>query len=156
MHALTVAGVEERDRAALSPRVRRLGALVVCGAIAALLGVAGSLQPDGEGLGTHEALGMPPCSLYAYTGTPCPTCGYTTAFSHVMHGQLLAAFEVQPAGALLALLTAAAGALALCVLITGRPVYRHLARWRRPATLWVALAVVLGGWLYKIGAVSGH
>jgi len=155
MHVLTATGVEQRDQVGLSPWMRRLGALIVCTGIIALFGVAGSLTPDAEGLGTHEALGMPPCSMYAYTGTPCPTCGYTTAFSHVTRGDLLTAFRVQPAGALLALLVAATGALGLYVLITGRSIYRHLARLRCRTTLWAALATLLAGWIYKIVAVSG-
>ncbi len=131
-------------------RLRRLGAASVCVGIGGVFAVAASLVPRTSGHGTHEALGLPPCSMYAFTGTPCPTCGYTTAFSHVAHGELLTAFVVQPAAALLALAVAAAWAIALVVLVTGRPVHRRFAGLVRTNTLWAVIAIVGAAWAYKI------
>ena len=39
----------------------------------------GSVPPDARGHGTHERLGMLPCSWPQSLGLPCPTCGVTTA-----------------------------------------------------------------------------
>jgi len=76
----------------------RLAWLVVAVTCAVALGTARYLPPDPRGHGTHEALGMPPCSFMLISGIPCPTCGMTTAFSLVMHGRPWAALIAQPAG----------------------------------------------------------
>src|SRR5687768_15883893 len=44
-----------------------------------LLVVASMLQPDSRGMGTHEQLGMPPCTFLFLTGIRCPSCGMTTS-----------------------------------------------------------------------------
>jgi hypothetical protein len=33
------------------------------------------LTPDPAGHGTHQQLGLPPCTIYYLTGRPCPSCG---------------------------------------------------------------------------------
>jgi hypothetical protein len=48
----------------------------------------------------------------------------TTSFSHFVRGNLLAAFYVQPMGAVLAMLTAAAFWVSLYIAVTGRPALR--------------------------------
>ena len=52
--------------------------------------------------GTHRQLGLPPCAMKALTGFPCPSCGMTTSISLVMHGDLAAASEANPAGLIVA------------------------------------------------------
>ncbi len=138
------------ERTGSTSLTRRLGAAIVCLAIGSLFALAGALTPAGEGLGTHESLGLPPCSVYAYTGRPCPSCGYTTAFSHLVRGHVVTAFVVQPAGALLALTLALTWVVSLAVLITGWPVYRRFAWLWHHRTLWAVAAIVLGAWIYKI------
>ena len=69
--------------------------------------VAAILSPyDTEGRplshGTHRQLGLPPCVMKALTGIPCPSCGMTTSISLVMHGDLAAASEANPAGLIVA------------------------------------------------------
>jgi len=79
----------------------------------------------------------------------------TTAFALAADGRLGAAFACQPAGAVLALLTAAAGLLSALVLVTGGGVGPY---WRRlsPGSIgWAAGALILGGWLWKIAACRG-
>jgi hypothetical protein len=56
---------------------------------------------------THRQLGLPPCSFYAMTGLPCPSCGFTTSFSLVAHGDLTGAVRANSVGTLLALFCAA-------------------------------------------------
>ena len=62
-----------------------------------------SVEPNPSGLGTHTQWNIPACGWVERTGYPCPTCGMTTAFSHVVRGQFIRAFLAQPAGALLAM-----------------------------------------------------
>ncbi len=69
-----------------------------------LLGVAGLLQPSTSGLGTHQQLGLPPCSMRVIFGIRCPTCGMTTSWSHFMHGHWWASAQANTGGFLLALL----------------------------------------------------
>jgi len=87
----------------------RLGAGLVGLVCLSVLVIAGYVEPDAEGVGTHEQLGLHACGFYERTGYPCPTCGMTTAFAHVVRGHIAKAFGVQPAGAL--------GAL-VCVMVT--------------------------------------
>ena len=122
---------------------------------AALLVVASSLEPAGAGVGTHTQLGMHPCATLAATGFPCPTCGMTTAFAHAADGRLLAAFATQPAGAVLALLTA------MATLVSGYATFAGVAFLPVARRVWtprliVALGLILiAAWVYKILSVQG-
>ena len=65
-----------------------------------------SLVPDRRGFGTHQQLGLPPCSFRTMFGIFCPTCGGTTCFSHFVRGQWWLAIKANPAVFLLALFCA--------------------------------------------------
>jgi hypothetical protein len=73
-----------------------------------LLAVAAMLKPSPYQLGTHQQLGLTPCSFLVLFGVPCPTCGMTTAWAHLMHGELIRAFQANIGGVLLAVLSMAA------------------------------------------------
>ena len=137
-------------------RARLIAAAVLLGCLA-LLATAAYLVPDSAGLGTHQQLGMAPCSLVVLAGYPCPTCGMTTAFAHTVRGELLSAFRAHPAGFIMALATVATAAVSASVLLTGR-VWR--VNWYRIPPSRFALAVVLimlAGWACKlaVGVLSG-
>lgn len=68
-----------------------------------LLGVAATLDPSPSGLGTHQQLGLPPCSMRLMLGIRCPACGMTTSWAHFMHGEWLSSIQVNIGGFLLAL-----------------------------------------------------
>lgn len=63
------------------------------------------LNPDQSGVGTHKGLGLPPCGFYTIFHKPCPSCGMTTSFSLLMHGNIIKALKTQPAGVFLFLST---------------------------------------------------
>ncbi len=86
------------------------------------------LVPDSRGYGTHEQLGLPPCTLVVLFGLRCPTCGSTTAFAHLARGRLIEAFVANVAATLLAFLLV-------------------------PTGIWVCLAAIRGRWL--VTAPSG-
>jgi hypothetical protein len=67
-----------------------------------LLAVAAVLKPSPFLIGTHQQLGLPPCSFLILFGIPCPTCGMTTAWAYLMRGELLRAFQANSGGVLLA------------------------------------------------------
>lgn len=65
-------------------------------------GLALSLTPSKTGRGTHQQLGLPPCSILLLTDIPCPTCGMTTSFSHFVRGEWPSAIRANTSGFLLA------------------------------------------------------
>src|SRR5262245_53859132 len=66
------------------------------------------LDADGKKValrqGTHQRMGLPPCSFYYLTGYkyPCPSCGMTTSFTLLMHGDLWDSLKANYAGTALA------------------------------------------------------
>lgn len=111
--------------------------LVVSGAVMiGLLGVAASLEPDARGLGTHQRLGLPACTVRTMLGIRCPSCGMTTSWACLTKGRLLEALEANVAGTLLGLIAAVAGPWLLASGAGGR--------WfGKPGNEWVALIVVV-------------
>lgn len=123
-----------------------------------ILGIAGSvlvlatairLDPDPRGFGTHTQLGLEPCSVLVRTGTPCLTCGMTTAFANLVRGRVGAAWRANPVGSVLFVLTVLAPVWLLHALVTGRDPLRFTAhrvgRWILPGT-----AVLLtASWLLR-------
>lgn len=96
------------ERSLGAPWWVRLTLLGVAAGMISLFAVGAMLHPyEADGTpkthGTHRQLGLPPCSFYALTGMPCPSCGFTTAFSLVAHGDLTGAMRVNSVGTLLAL-----------------------------------------------------
>jgi hypothetical protein len=79
-------------------------ALLVLWSILLLAGfsLALCLPPDPQGYGTHQQLGLPPCTFQFFFNIPCPSCGMTTCFAHFVRGQWVAAFHANAAGLLLA------------------------------------------------------
>ncbi len=135
-------------------RTRVVAAFGALGALA-VLALAAFLRPASEGFGTHEQLGMPPCTWTAVLHKPCPTCGMTTSFAHAANGSLLASFTTQPFGAFLALLTASIFWGALHVSATGSNLDRLYGVLLRPRSLWALGALLFAAWVYKLLTWSG-
>lgn len=71
----------------LSPAANRILHAVIAVLMGGVLVVCAVLQPNPAGRGTHEQLGLPGCLVCKVTGwQQCPSCGLTTAFCHIMHG----------------------------------------------------------------------
>jgi hypothetical protein len=85
-----------------------------------LLGIGASLTPNPTGVGTHQQLGLPPCSFLKITGILCPQCGLTTSFALLARGQLNAAFSANPAGPALAIILLTASPWLLISLVHKR------------------------------------
>ena len=49
--------------------------------------LAARLEPDPRGFGTHQRLGLPPCTFQSMFNIPCPSCGMTTSFANVVRGR---------------------------------------------------------------------
>ncbi len=120
------ASMSQSDRVDPPPRMpapslpERVGmALVGCGLLG-VLGVAAWLTPNPAHYGTHQQLGLPPCTFAVIAHKPCPTCGMTTAFAHVMHGEPWLAVRANAAGTLLCLAAIVAGPWLIVAAVRGR------------------------------------
>lgn len=133
----------------------RAAAAVVCAACLGVLLLASWLRPDSAGHGTHEQLGLPRCGWVVATGRPCPTCGMTTAFAEAADGDLLGSARVQPFGAILAVLTAAAVWASLHQAVLGSRIGRMCEGLLRPRALWGAAALWGASWAYTLLTWSG-
>jgi uncharacterized protein DUF2752 len=89
---------------------------------------------------------FPGCPFRALTGYTCPGCGTTRALHQLLHGNFLAAFELN------ALLVVVLPVLAIALFmytssaISGRPM-PHLSL--PPKFVWVFSAVVIGFWILR-------
>jgi hypothetical protein len=149
------AATPSAPRNATVRRAERIVVAVLFVLSASLLAAAAWLDPAPAGMGTHQQFGLPPCSLLVATGYPCATCGMTTAFANAADGRLLTAFQVQPMGALLAIIAAATVIVTGYALIVGislAPLGEAVFRGKT----FVLLAVfTLAAWGYKILLVRG-
>ncbi len=84
-----------------------------------LLVLASRLEPNSAGLGTHQQLGLPPCSMRVMMGIRCPGCGMTTSWAHFTRGQWASSFQVNSGGFLLAIYSLAFAFVALGCCMSG-------------------------------------
>lgn len=130
------------------PRVRivevnpkaRLGHLLILVGVLLFWGLGLYLTPDPSGHGTHQQLGLPPCTIYYLTGRPCPSCGLTTSVSATLHGELALAWRANPFG--IAIVAVSAGFLLNSLMALG--VRRSL--WISERTVIWLLTLFLLGW----------
>lgn len=111
-------GLRATSRSSGSTRVRIIGAAVAMILLVPLI-TARLLSPDPTGLGTHQQLGLPPCSMRFLLGIRCPACGMTTSWSHFMRGEILTSLRVNTGGAGLAATTIVVVAMGLKSVWTG-------------------------------------
>lgn len=93
------------NRQSFEARVGPLGRASLLGTATLLIAgfaVARCLSPDPQGFGTHQQLGLPPCTTRMLFGFPCPGCGMTTCFAHFVRGEFVLAANANLAGVVLA------------------------------------------------------
>jgi len=90
----------------LGPWVRFVLVLIAVGLVLVFV-VAVLLDPYRDGqvwlAETHRQLGLPECNFKRVTGLPCPSCGMTSSFALLMHGDLVNSLRANAAGTFLAL-----------------------------------------------------
>ncbi|HLA84820.1 MAG TPA: DUF2752 domain-containing protein [Thermoguttaceae bacterium] len=130
---------EIHSKTRLFGRQRRLAALLGVGLLCPL-GLAAVLHPNGCGYGTHQQLGLPPCTFEVLFGRPCPSCGSTTAFACLVRGHVGAALRANVGGTVFAGLCVVAGPWLLASAARGRWI-----AWT-PSGPWVAvIAAAIAG-----------
>ncbi len=94
----------------------------------AVILTATTLTPSSEGHGTHTQLGLPPCGFLMSTGLPCPGCGLTTSFSHMVRFEWTGAAMANPFGVALFLVCAFSIPISFMAMVRGLPVMPTLER----------------------------
>jgi hypothetical protein len=130
-------------------RIRFLAAMTALVPLFAL-GLARQLEPSSSGLGTHQQLGLPPCSMRLILGIRCPGCGMTTSWSHFVRGDWHQSLATSVGGFLFALFAVWIAFLALRTLFTAR------IPGDRTQTVIVVTAIGIFAisilqWLYRLG-----
>ena len=133
--------------APLSGRSRRWLVLTAVG-LSALLGVARALEPNPLGHGTHQQLGLPPCTFMMLFNRPCPSCGMTTAWAWLMRGQVAAATRANAAGTLLGVMAVIGVPWLLVSAARGRwlPGSPNAVVWAAIAATVTLVAIIQWGW----------
>lgn len=126
--------------------MRRPAWLIPPFAFMLILGIARMLKPDPSGHGTHQALGLPPCLFFAGTGLPCPSCGLTTSFSHLVRLQWSQAFQANPLGPVLFLLFALVAIFSLLEFFGGSTPLRKLLNGQGTGWIYGGVVIYLTVW----------
>jgi hypothetical protein len=116
------------------------------------LGIAARLQPDPRGQGTHQQLGLPPCTFLMLFDRRCPSCGMTTSWAYAVRGQWWRAAATNSGGLLLAVVVAVLGPWLLASAAMGRWATRppHEGVWAAGAVAIVGVTLV--DWVCRLTA----
>ena len=102
----------------------RLTLVLIAAGLVLVFAVAIWLNPYRDGqvwlIETHRQLGLPECNFKRITGLPCPSCGMTSSFALLMHGDLVNSLKANAAGTLLAIVCLAYIPWALVCAALGR------------------------------------
>ena len=115
-----------------------------------LLAIASQLEPSASGLGTHQQLGLPPCSFRMLLGIRCPGCGMTTSWAYFVRGQWDASLAVSLGGFLLALAGIATSGVFCQSAWNGRLPGIAAQKWMTLVAVSIAV-VTLADWGRKLG-----
>lgn len=139
--------------ACLSPRSLKIRLIAVMIALLplSLLGVARTLQPNRQGLGTHQQLGLPPCSLRVLAGIRCPACGMTTSWAYFVRGNWVASGRTNLGGFLLACFSLGVVVMSIPVIRTGTPPSITQQKWLTYVLAGVMLVTLLD-WAVRLQA----
>lgn len=130
-------------------RIRFLAAITASVPLFAFA-LARHLEPNSSGLGTHQQLGLPPCSMRLILGIRCPGCGMTTSWSHFIRGDWHQSLATSLGGFLFALLAVWIAFLALRTLFTAQ-IPGERTQTSITVTAIGIFAISLLQWLYRLG-----
>lgn len=102
----------------------RLLLVLMAVGLAAVFYVAARLNPYKDGRvwleETHRQMGFPPCTFKAVTGLPCPSCGMTSSFTLLAHGDPVNSLRANFVGTFLAIALLVVGPWILLCAVRGR------------------------------------
>ena len=128
------------------------GALILAGGmLVSLLAVAAWLRPSPQGLGTHQQLGLPPCTMRVVLHLRCPSCGMTTSWSRLMRGNLVGSVQANAGGALLALTALVTGPWLAASGLMGRWLWGPPHEFTVLGITGLVVAVTLADWCLRLG-----
>ncbi len=135
----------------------RLANAVWSGFFLSPIALATYLKPSADGFGTHQQLGLPPCTFLFMTGFPCPFCGMTTSWTHAAHGDVMTSISTQPMGFVLFVIALLLALYTGLNAILGRERFRfERVLVRVPARAWWSgLVALLAAWIYKSASIRG-
>lgn len=121
----TVQPVRPRREPPAMARAVRAALLAVAGSLVAVFAAAAYIHPysaDGtpRTSATHTQLGMPPCNFKVLTGKGCPSCGMTTSFALLVHGDVMASLRANWVGTTICVIWAVTMVWALASGLRGR------------------------------------
>ncbi|MDX1925344.1 MAG: DUF2752 domain-containing protein [Pirellulaceae bacterium] len=119
-------------------------------AVLAILITARCLEPATDGFGTHQQLGLPPCTSVALFGLRCPSCGMTTSWSLATRGELLAAGRVNCGGLLLAIIAMAYLPASCYFTWRGRSTRGGWFSLALGISILTSLAIAIAQWLWRL------
>jgi len=144
------------EPAALPPRawclhwVQRVAMVLAGGVLVALLVTASRLTPSPRWMGTHQQLGLPPCTMVQWFGLRCPSCGMTTSWAHLTRGHLLASLRANSGGTLLGIASVVCGPWLLVSGLLGRWIVRPPSEWVTLAAGLAIIGVTLIDWAIRL------
>jgi hypothetical protein len=145
----------ENEHKEISGRLRLLLCAIGLGLIF-LLAVAAALKPDPSLYGTHQQLGLPPCTFLVLFGIPCPTCGMTTAWACLMHAEFFRAFQANAGGALMGLSAMAAVPWLMVSAVRGRWLFCKPGGNAVACVTTIIVAILLVQWALRMAGDFKH
>lgn len=144
---MMTAGLGNHERTMLS---------ILAAGLSITLAVAMWLSPDPSGLGTHQQLGLPPCTSITVMGLRCPACGMTTSWALMAEGRIAEAIGANLGGSLLFMVALVSVPWLSWVIWTGSPKARE--QWGffalSGSIASMLIAFVLWGWHFVSDAIS--
>lgn len=128
--------------------VDRVFSVLLVAAAVVFVWLLASIDPDARGHGTHERLGLPECAWPRVYGHPCPTCGVTTAATHLVHLAPIRSLTTQPFGFALALAGLLLAFLGARALVLGESFVARISLWPFGTITIVTIATFLAGWAW--------
>ena len=116
----------------------------------AVLIVARNLSPDSNGFGTHQQLGLPPCTSVALFGVKCPSCGMTTSWSLATRGEFIEAARANAGGLVLAIIAMAYLPASCYFTWRGRSTRGGWFSLALGISILVSLAIAVAQWLWRL------
>jgi len=132
----------------------RVGWSLLAAIAASVIIAARMLAPSPSGLGTHLALGLPPCGFLAWSGLPCAACGLTTSFAHLARGELSAAVHANAMGVPLFAITIALVPLALRCAVRAESPFEVVDRFQLDRAAVVIVTALLLSWLVRLALLT--